>query len=168
VVIHRDAPDGVVIRRIAVTHAAEAMLLVDHLRSLTLRTGVAGIAGTLAPLVPRGSFILHGQANRYQYGAGSLDAGPVTPLCAEFWALPGTHRLQAAFLPLHYEPERLTEVERPTWHVQVQADATVHLRFGLGFGSRLKVGRPFLHRCKIRSVLDPSESATSHAAIDEQ
>ena len=82
VVVHCGAPDGVVIRRIAVTHAAEAILLVDRLRSLTLRTRVSGIAGTLAPLLPRGSCILHG------VGAGSLDASPATYLCAEFWALP--------------------------------------------------------------------------------
>jgi hypothetical protein len=155
VVVHLDAPDGAVIRRTAVTHAAEAWDLVERVRFQSLRTAVAGIAGIVEPLQPRGRCVLHARSrgNR-QYGAASLDAGIATRLCAEFWASPGSHQLRVAFLPDRYEPERLTDVEKMTFELQIEAHATVDLRFGWRWGNPVTLGRPTLHRCKSSRVVD--------------
>jgi hypothetical protein len=142
---HHHAPDGPLLRRTAVSHAGEAVELVDRLRTAMVRRGVEAVRGEVEPLVTRGQLIVHGVRDKYSSRSVVLDDGLPALMCAEFWLAPGVHRFKVVST-LSTKPfgDLVRRASVVVSDVTIEGAATQVLRVS-AFRSRVHVGPPRFH-----------------------
>jgi hypothetical protein len=153
--VHRAAPDGPLIRRIAVAHDREATVWIEKLRDTMLRSGLEAISGEIEPLIPRGSVIVHAGHPRTLQPVAALDRGPATFLCAQLWVSPGAHLLSSAFvsdkLAIPPDPDVAKTHGRAGIEVDVAKYATVELYYSFYLRRLLRHRPTHMHwPCEIR------------------
>lgn len=157
--VHADAPDGPLLRRVAVAHALEAVSIVDDLRDAMLRGGRESVVGEIDRIGCRGSVVVHVGSHRSGTPIAALGTGRPTRTCARIWTAAGTCEVRAALVRLASD-ERLEDAvaRHPRWlyqHVEVDEGETAEV-FHSVVRSRLVVGRPRLHApCPVRDDRHP-------------
>ncbi len=162
--VHLDSPDGRTIRRSAVSHLAEAATVVQHLRDLAARHGVAAIPPDIDPLVPRGSVVVHASSwDRYRTGYARLNDGAETRLCARLWAGPGRHRIAAGWVS-HRLDDRSVPASADEMDIVIEPDAIIDVRLRMWPGDDLVRGRRLVHSCQTPGV--PLVSTTARRTAE--